>query len=357
MNIIFSSYDDISNPWYGGGGARAIYEIGKRLARGHTVTVITGRYPGSRNETVDGINYKRIGTHLVGPRFGQVVYQLLLPFYCWISKFDVWIESFTPPISTALLPLVTPKPVIGMAQLLGGRDMSKKYRIPFYLFERFGLQFYKHCIVLTPQEKYLLQLRHPAMKISVIPNGIEGWSRLRKETPSEPYMLFVGRYDIHQKGLDILLSAWSKLSIKKVKLILAGNGSKKEVEQLQTMIQNLNLSGAVVVRGPVAGAEKEQLYSNCLGVVLPSRFESFAITALEALAYGKKVVTFNIPGLEWIPVQFKEVAEAFNAESLCDCLGRVCTKKSSKKLTYEMVKFSQRFTWDKIAHQYEQQLV
>ena len=39
--IIFSNYDDPKNPFYGGGGARAIHEVAKRLAVRHDVKIIT----------------------------------------------------------------------------------------------------------------------------------------------------------------------------------------------------------------------------------------------------------------------------------------------------------------------------
>jgi len=60
--IIFSNYDDPKNPFYGGGGARAIHEVARRLAVRHDVKIITGSYPGSRDEMVDGVSYTRIGS-------------------------------------------------------------------------------------------------------------------------------------------------------------------------------------------------------------------------------------------------------------------------------------------------------
>ena len=107
--IIFSTYDDVDNPYYGGGGAHAISEIAKRLASFFDVTIITANYPGGKNIRKDGIRYKRIGPSFVDPRTGQLIFSLLLPWYARHEEYDIWFESFTPPFSTSFVPLFTKK--------------------------------------------------------------------------------------------------------------------------------------------------------------------------------------------------------------------------------------------------------
>ncbi|MBX7180163.1 MAG: glycosyltransferase, partial [Saprospiraceae bacterium] len=122
------NYDDIKNPYYGGGGALAVHEVAKRLAaRQHEVLVLTGKYPGCKDEIIDGVQYKRIGFHLLDARVGQLAFHFSLPWYAARLQYDIWVESFTPPFSTALLPLFTNKPVVGLTHLLGGKAMKLKY--------------------------------------------------------------------------------------------------------------------------------------------------------------------------------------------------------------------------------------
>jgi hypothetical protein len=69
MKIFISSFDDIDNPHYGGGGAIAVHEIASRLAKRHEVTVITGSFPKCNKQIRNGVTYQRIGFHHFGARF------------------------------------------------------------------------------------------------------------------------------------------------------------------------------------------------------------------------------------------------------------------------------------------------
>ena len=45
MNILHTLYDDIDNPWCGGGGALRTWEIARRLSHKHQITILSGAYP------------------------------------------------------------------------------------------------------------------------------------------------------------------------------------------------------------------------------------------------------------------------------------------------------------------------
>ena len=157
--IIISNYDDVKNPFYGGGGAYAIHELAKRLSSDFDVTVVTAKYPHSKNEIMDGVWYERIGISNAGPKIGQFIFYFLLFFYFKFKKFDLWMENFTPPFSTNFLQLFTKKPVVGLVYMLVGEDMKRKYKLPFDLIEKIGIKTYKYFI--TPTEfakKKILQI-------------------------------------------------------------------------------------------------------------------------------------------------------------------------------------------------------
>ena len=115
--LIISSYDNIRNPYYKGGGARVLDELAQRLSSTHKITIITARHPMSRDFTNGNVQYKHIGPRSFGPQIGQLLFHFTLPHCVMHSKFDLWIESFTPPFSTTCLQLFTKKPVIGLAHM------------------------------------------------------------------------------------------------------------------------------------------------------------------------------------------------------------------------------------------------
>ncbi len=52
--------------------------------------------------------------------------------------------------------------------------------------------------------------------------------------------------------------------------------------------------------GRVTGEDKQDLLSRCAFLVMPSRTEAFGIAALEAMAWGKPILHFTLPTLDWI---------------------------------------------------------
>src|SRR5947209_2354 len=109
LSIIISSYDDIKNPVYGGGGAQAVHQLAKKLAARYTVTVLTGTYKKAKNEMVDKVLYKRVGSDIFGHKIGQLLFQYALLRHAKKGNFDIWIESSTPPFTFSLLPLFCKK--------------------------------------------------------------------------------------------------------------------------------------------------------------------------------------------------------------------------------------------------------
>ncbi len=356
-SLIISSYDDIHNPYYAGGGALAILQVAKRLTKKYNVTVITGKYPGSKNETIEGIVYERVGTSLFGGKLGQLAFQLYLPALVVKKSYDVWIESFTPPFSTTCLQLYTKKPVIGLVHMLSGEDMKRKYKLPFDSIEKVGLQTYKHIIVLSENMKKKIATINPKIDITVIPNGVDGPEQSASKNKKK-YILFIGRIEVDQKGLDLLLKAYKKFSEKfSYPLYIAGSGERVEETKLHKLIKELELSKKVTLLGRVTGAKKEQIYKDALFVVSTSRFETFPIVALEAMSHGVAFICFSIEGMSWIPDKIAKKVTPFSIEKLTEAMVQLAYNKN---IADDMIKsgkeFVKQFTWDSVASKYDEYL-
>ena len=114
----------------------------------------------------------------------------------------------------------------------------------------------------------------------------------------EKILLYLGR--LHKiKGVDILIKAFTNViqSIDDVKLVVVGpdDGS---LDELQTLVKNLGVGKKVLFTGPLYGLEKLEAYVDADVYVLPSRYEAFGMTVLEAYACGKPVIASNVGGLK-----------------------------------------------------------
>lgn len=352
--IIFSSYDNIHNPFYAGGGAVAIHQVTTRLAVIFDIIVITGNYKGAKNRKIGNVFYKHIGPSSFGPKFSQLLFYSILPFYVMKEQFDIWVENFTPPFSTSCLQLFTGKPVIGLVHMLAGRDMERKYKLPFQLVEKKGLALYKYFIVLRETTKRTIEKFNKQAQIFIIPNGVDQVNNLKKST-KDPYILFIGRLEFNQKGLDLLIDAYHTIASKiEEKLLIAGFGTEKDEKRIKQRIMQYGLEQRILLVGKVTGNKKDNLLRNCALVLIPSRFETFSIVALEAMSYGKPLVSFAIQGLDWLPTDCAIKVKPFDIKQYAESMLILLTDHNLRKnMSLLAHKKSLEYSWKNISDAYK----
>ncbi|MHB9008607.1 MAG: glycosyltransferase family 4 protein [Limisphaerales bacterium] len=353
--LYFSNYDSPSNPFYGGGGAQAIHQIARRLTERHEVRVVVGAYPGCQDGPVDGVFYEHLGRAKAGGRGGQLGFQFRLPGRARRSDFDLWCESLTPPFSTACLQKFTARPVVALTQVMAGRGMTQKYKLPFATIERLGLRTYRHVIATSGHLRNQVLAANPAARTVVIPNGVPG-ELIRQELRRDPrHILFLGRFDIHQKGLDLLLDAYAGMVVDgPVPLILAGAGLPHEEAWIRRRIESLRLSSHVSLPGRVTGTPKSDLFQQAFFLALPSRFEASPLVAIEACCHGVPVVLSDIPELREFP---ETCGVKVRPESIAD-LAREMFRLWQDSPRREAMgragrEFGRGFDWDDLAQRYE----
>lgn len=352
--LIISIYDDVQNPYYAGGGASVAAVIAELLSSEYDVTILTGNYPGAVDLKKGNVYYKRIGPVWFGSKLGQLLFLIYLLFAIRKETFDVWIESFTPPFSSGFLPYMTKKPVIGFAQMLASEDMHRKYKLPFHIVEKFGMKKYQYIIALTQQTKKKIIQVNPQAHVSVIPVGITDIPNTLSQ--KQEYLLFLGRIEVDQKGLDLLIDAYKKIANKvSIPLIIAGSGTHDEEQKLKKMLYNSDLGKKVRFIGRVTGKEKEELFSKASVVILPSRFETFGLTALEAMTFGKPLLGFDIEGYAWIPSDCMQKVKAFDTDRLAQKIMDVLSdKKKYSNMSIAGKKYAERFLWKNLIKKYQQ---
>ena len=302
--VVISTYDGPANPHYRGGGAASMALAAACLAGDYQVTVVTAARRGG-TELRDGVRYRYLPVSRAGPRAGQLLFTALLPLAARRIPHDLWLESFTPPFSVSLLPLLARGRVAGVAQNLSGEEMSRRYHLPFWRIERFGLRFYRDVVVLSPADGQRVRRCNPAAAIHVIPNCTEVPQQAGQRPGSGDHILWLGRVEVWEKGLDLLLSAYRQAR-PGLPLLLAGGGTRAEEAKLTALLRAgpAAPAGQPAARvrwlGEVSGVRKRALLEHSAFLVLPSRHEAFGIAALEGMARAKPVVHFDLPSLAWM---------------------------------------------------------
>jgi len=143
-------------------------------------------------------------------------------------------------------------------------------------------------------------------KISFIYNGlynnpihnIKSYVKQKyKITHNSKIILMIGTFE-PRKGHEYLISAMAEVfeAHKHLNLFIIGSGTKKETAHLKSLIGRFKWGWRVHFTGFVADISEYMSIADV--IVIPSQeYESFGLTAIEAMSYGIPIVATNIGGL------------------------------------------------------------
>ncbi len=244
--------------------------------------------------------------------------------------------------------------MVASVQWLFAAEMRAKYRLPFDAVERRGLPLYDDFIAVSDWLAAQIQARRPAALVETIPNGVEALAFAAAAAPPS-HFVFVGRLDIAQKGCDLLLESLAQCAAELgpalPPLIIVGDGPDQA--RLMSLVQSLGLAGRVEFRGRVSGAAKYALMASAHAVLMPSRFETFGMVAVEAQAAGAPVIAFDVGPL-------REVAGAGGAllvppfDTAAFAAAMLSTLRAPDHLAglrAQGRQWAQRYRWDALAAQ------
>lgn len=309
----------------GGGSTRVAYAISRELARrGHDVSVFSSDARDAYSRTKSGFQ-KLDGMKIY--RFKNVAFRIF-----GRSKFFL-----TPEMVNALRREIAQFDVIHLHDYRTFQNIivhhyAEKHRIPYILQAhgslpraapmRYGkwtydvffgqslLQNASKLVSLNSAEAKQYESRGvPKDKIKIIPNGIDlteyrclpakGLFRRKFGIKGQQrIVLYLGR--IHRtKGLDFLVEAFARIADKlgDVRLVFAGPDDGY-LEKLRALIRVLKIENQVQFAGPLYGRSKLEAFVDADVYVLPSRYETFPLTILEAYACCTPVVASRVDGLK-----------------------------------------------------------
>lgn len=206
-------------------------------------------------------------------------------------------------------------------------------------------------------------------KVEVIPCGVnlsifrpipKDEARASLGLDKAKIVLFIGRID-PIKGLDTLVTAISILrSMPRLKLIIIGgsnNANSEDNEELQgikALVKKLDISPLVTF---LPGQNQEVLtyyYSAADVLAIPSRYESFGMVALEAMACGTPIVASNVGGLSFTIPDSKSgfLVPPGNGERLAEKLNLLLSNKElTNRFGQNGMAWAKDFQWSKVADQ------
>jgi glycosyltransferase involved in cell wall biosynthesis len=357
MEIIHLIYDHPRNPWLGGGAALRAKNISPFFRKqGDTVNFVSGGFPLCIQESEKDQNPVFFTSCSKKYLLSRLLFSLKAGFIVRklskAKKIDLLVEDIS--IFNIIFPRLFWKgPMISLVHNYLGRQSFKKLGIfgiiPF-LMERHYLKHRKNFIAVSESlKKHILEL-NPKANVTVIYNGIDESAFSYDVEPQADKIGFIGRIEINQKGLDTLVQALSILKSENVffKALLIGGG--KDEQTLKKMIAKLGLEDSVEITGRLDEKRFARL-SECRIACMPSRFEGWGITAIEAAAEGIPVIASDIDGLrEAVRHNETGILIETTPQSLAHAIKDLMNDPAKiQALSQNAKKHASKFHWDAIA--------
>jgi len=302
-----------------GGVVNAVYQLGKKqVAQGNDVSVFTTdsckepmNLKNNYNVDVDGVKtyyFKNLSNFLKNKLTIDTPYNLPRKLRKEIKKYDiVHIHEHRHSLAIASSYYASKNNIPYILQAHGSV-------LPFFQKEKMKEAFDKlwgfkilheasKVFALTDIEKdQYIKMGVEEKNIEIVPLGInlEEYLDLPKKgnfrakynvKDEEKLLLFIGR--IHKiKGLDLLIESFALLSkdIKNLKLAIVGPDDGFLDELLEIIAKSDINSEKVIIAGSLYGEDKKEAIVDCDIFIMPSQYESFTTSGLEAMACEKPII-------------------------------------------------------------------
>ena len=261
------------------------------------------------------------------------------------------------------------------------RKLSEKTKIPYVVTEHATLfqlhkneisnannaviteVFQKAAKVICVSRAFAKLLEEYTDNLEVIGNVVDCEQFQVKETNKEAVRLLTVCYmeeeaQLYKKGMDILIKAWAKASAKysQAKLIIGGGG--KSLEKVVEWTRKYQVTEKVEFLGALTRQQVVEQMQMCDCFVLPSRYETFGVVYIEAMACGKPVIAVANGGPDDFVHEFNGILiQPKQEEELVQALDKMITTIEKKDATYQPERIAayveEKFSYRAIAEQLE----
>lgn len=225
-----------------------------------------------------------------------------------------------------------------------------------------NLLIFNHYIHRAASIQYLTEAEMRDSGISwnknyfILPNGFKTPEKQKSSCRKDSIKaIFIGRLDMYQKGLDVLIESCNLLKdeLRAVGFSLCIYGPVRyQYAEIKQFIEDHQLGDFMSMGGETSGVNKENNLLDSDLFVLTSRFEGHPMGLIEALAYGVPAIV--TPGSNMA----KEIREAdagwtcndVTVEEVTKMLRRVIVEREQLKFKSKKAKeLAKQYDWDKLA--------
>ena len=286
------------NPYfhpYMGGIEYRMHDTARLMTeRGHDVTILTSRLPGTKEEeiTQEGYRIVRLDSRYINVYNPPIVssknvLETLESLDADIVNYNYrWAPSYSKDLRK-----YEGKKVFTYHNMWGeGMGLTGHISEINDRFFKKTLDSFDHIIAVSDYvRRDLLSRGYASDHVTAIPNCLNHIPEISNEEGD--FVLSLGRL-VETKGLKYLIDAMQNVDFN---LIICGKGPEEGA--LRRQVAKLGLEDKIDLRGYVSEEEKVRLMSACKFFVMPSLFESMGIAAIELMSHGRPIVATDVDGL------------------------------------------------------------
>jgi glycogen(starch) synthase len=353
LRVLHCIYDDPRNPWVGGGGAMRVFEIYRRLTGEVDATVLTGRFPGARDEVREGVRYLRRGA--AAPYvWSRWTYARAATKLLSAAEYDAAVYDFS---AYTPIRIPTTRPVGIVVHMLHGPTAADRWgRVLGAMAQRVERGLLHRARWVSTTSRWMLAqlepLLAPGARVLLVGSGVpEEFASVQRE--ERGFLLYYGRFDVFQKGLDTLVEAFAILQrdYPDLELYIAGRG--KDEERVRELVRALGVEQRTRILPGVSREMVLDLFSGALALLMPSRLEGLPMVPAEAMVAGVPVVATSVGAIPEIvePPHGGVLVPPDDPHALAEAAVSLLADPARREALSRSARHSaERFSWETIAH-------
>ncbi len=345
-------------PYMLGGAERRYYEIAKRLAKRHEITVYALRLRGVPDkEVIDGIEIRRLGiSHPLNRRSFMPLASYFPAFLKAVkNEYDVIDVNQGMASFMGIVKPIIKKPMVATFHDIYWNKWNRHFAFPYSNIGKF-MEFvwsktkYTKIIANSPETKEKLENLKFRSTVEMIPSGVD--MRLINSINGKKggnTVVYVGRLEGY-KNVETVLHAVAKVRAKipDIKLNVVGSGPKEA--ELKKLASDLSIDAEFF--GFVDEKKKFEIIKSSDVLINPSFVEGLGLIVLEAMACKVPVIARDLKC--YFFCNGKNSVRYTNKEKLPELIVDIIQNKNRRNaMARNGYQTAKQFSWDETTKKIE----